>query len=204
MTAKNLARYRNNPNMAFWRNLKQGSDHFEVTKQEPKVSVCNRTYVFDATPAPGRAFDAAQACPPYQVAPQIASAVAAKQRADDAQFAALSTSAPVAPVKTGADGGMHPIFLAKLKERETGQLSYSPGARPAAGIREPAQGDRRQAPGRRASARRRRRRRPGQHGLGGGSGRSRQFGRQDPASGHSSGQGPSPPRRHRHQRRAVT
>ena len=132
MTAKNLARYRNNPNMAFWRNLKQGSDHFEVTKQEPKVSVCNRTYVFDATPAPGRAFDAAQACPPYQVAPQIASAVAAKQRADDAQFAALSTSSPVAPVKTGADGGMHPIFLAKLKERETGQLSYTqaPGRLP--------------------------------------------------------------------------
>ena len=132
MTAKNLARYRNNPNMAFWRNLKQGYDHFEVTKQEPKVSVCNRTYVFDATPAPGRAFDAAMACPPYQVPEQIASAVAAKQRSDDAQFAALSTSSPVAPVKTGADGGMHPIFLAKLKERETGQLSYTqaPGRLP--------------------------------------------------------------------------
>lgn len=126
MTAKNLARYRNNPNMAFWRNLKQGSDHFEVTKQEPKVSVCNRTYVFDATPAPGRAFEASQACPPYQVPEQIASAVAAKQRSDDAQVAALSTTAPVAPVKTGSDGGMHPVFLAKLKERETGQMSYTP------------------------------------------------------------------------------
>ncbi|MFG1215226.1 murein L,D-transpeptidase family protein [Xanthobacter flavus] len=132
MTAKNLARYRNNPNMAFWRNLKQGSDHFEVTKQEPKVSVCNRTYVFDATPAPGRSFEASQACPPYQVPEQIASAVSAKQRSDDAQMAALATTSPVAPVKTGADGGMHPVFLAKLKERETGQLSYTeaPGRLP--------------------------------------------------------------------------
>lgn len=132
MTPKNLARHRNNPNMAFWRNLKQGSDHFEVTRQEPKVSVCNRAYVFDAEPAPGRSFDAVQACPPYQVPEQIASAVAAKQRNDDAQVAALAPSSPLVPVRTGSDGGMHPVFLAKLKERETGQLSFSeaPGSLP--------------------------------------------------------------------------
>jgi murein L,D-transpeptidase YafK len=26
--------------MAFWRMLEQGYDHFEVTRQEPKVDVC--------------------------------------------------------------------------------------------------------------------------------------------------------------------
>lgn len=132
MTPKNLARHRNNPNMAFWRNLKQGYDHFEVTRQEPKVNVCGRAYVFDAEPAPGRGFDANAACPPYQVPAQIASAVSAKQRSDEAQVAALATSAPLAPVRTNSDGGMHPVFLAKLKERESGQMSFAeaPGTLP--------------------------------------------------------------------------
>ena len=34
--------------MAFWRNLKEGYDHFEVTRQEPQVDVCERRYVFNA------------------------------------------------------------------------------------------------------------------------------------------------------------
>ncbi|WP_432715715.1 L,D-transpeptidase family protein [Xanthobacter autotrophicus] len=132
MTPKNLARHRNNPNMAFWRNLKQGYDHFEVTKQEPKVNVCGRAYVFDAEAVPGRSFDANASCPPYQVPPQVASAVAEKQHSDEAQVAALTPSAPLAPVRTNADGGMHPVFLAKLKERESGQMSFAeaPGTLP--------------------------------------------------------------------------
>ena len=38
MTAKNLAQHRLDPNIAFWKNLKEGSDYFEVTKEEPRVS----------------------------------------------------------------------------------------------------------------------------------------------------------------------
>jgi murein L,D-transpeptidase YafK len=48
MTPRNIARHRNNPNMVFWRNLKEGYDHFEVTRQEPQVDVCERRYVFNA------------------------------------------------------------------------------------------------------------------------------------------------------------
>jgi murein L,D-transpeptidase YafK len=48
MTPANLAHHRTNPNMAFWKMIKIGSDHFEVTHLEPKVDVCNRRYVFDA------------------------------------------------------------------------------------------------------------------------------------------------------------
>ena len=48
MTASNLARHRTNPNMPFWRMIKEGNDHFEVTHMEPKVDVCDRHYVFDA------------------------------------------------------------------------------------------------------------------------------------------------------------
>ena len=33
MTPANMAKHRNNPHMAFWRMLKEGNDHFEVTQQ---------------------------------------------------------------------------------------------------------------------------------------------------------------------------
>lgn len=89
MTAENMARRRNDPNIAFWKNLKQGSDHFEVTKQEPRVASCGGRYVFDATAPGGQRFDPNAPCPQFQVEPAIALAVAGKQRNDEQRFAAL-------------------------------------------------------------------------------------------------------------------
>ncbi len=37
MTPLNMAKHRNSPHMAFWKMLKQGNDHFEVSRREPKV-----------------------------------------------------------------------------------------------------------------------------------------------------------------------
>ena len=48
MTPLNMAKHRNSPHMAFWKMLKQGYDHFEVTHLEPKVDVCEKRYVFNA------------------------------------------------------------------------------------------------------------------------------------------------------------
>src|SRR5690606_19881455 len=47
MTAANMARYRNDSNFAFWKNLKEGYDMFEITKVPPKVDVCEKRYVFN-------------------------------------------------------------------------------------------------------------------------------------------------------------
>src|SRR4029077_15109206 len=47
MTPANFAKHRNNPNIAFWKMLKEGNDHFEVTRLEPKVEVCDKRYVFN-------------------------------------------------------------------------------------------------------------------------------------------------------------
>jgi murein L,D-transpeptidase YafK len=125
MTALNMARHRNNPNMPFWKNLKEGNDHFEVTRLQPKVDVCEKRYVFDAQ-APANAsplagaprFEPAGRCPAYEVAPEIASAVADKTRRDESQMAELAPRTPAAPVKTGTDGGMNQVFLAKLRPAE--------------------------------------------------------------------------------------
>ena len=47
MTPQNMAKHRDDPNFAFWSDLKRGYDMFEVTRSQPKVSHCGRRYVFD-------------------------------------------------------------------------------------------------------------------------------------------------------------
>lgn len=52
MTAENMARFRNDPNIAFWKNLKQGSDRFDVTKREVLVGTCGNRYAFGTSSQP--------------------------------------------------------------------------------------------------------------------------------------------------------
>ncbi|WP_417670111.1 L,D-transpeptidase family protein [Roseibium sp.] len=87
MTPENMAKYHDNEHMDFWRMLKTGYDHFELTQVPPKVSVCEKKYVFDATPViEGVPFKAAAKCPDYQVSPRLQQLVAQKQRNDDQKF----------------------------------------------------------------------------------------------------------------------
>ena len=82
MTPANMAKHRNNPNMPFWKMIKEGNDHFEVTKQEPKVDFCEKKYVFDAIKKPGATrdlvFDASAKCPDYAISDEVADAVREK------------------------------------------------------------------------------------------------------------------------------
>jgi murein L,D-transpeptidase YafK len=79
MTADNLYKFRKNPNIAFWKNLKEGSDHFEVTQQEPVVAVCSYRYVFNQVPfTPDARFEPTGMCPPAAVPAAIQSALAAR------------------------------------------------------------------------------------------------------------------------------
>ncbi|MGH2340574.1 L,D-transpeptidase family protein [Segnochrobactraceae bacterium EtOH-i3] len=88
MTPENLAEHADNPNMAFWKMLKEGSDHFEVTGSVPKVDVCGRKYVFDAQAKTG-SFNPSASCPAYEVPQEISIAVASKRQRDDAEFTRL-------------------------------------------------------------------------------------------------------------------
>ena len=124
MTPRNLAKHRNNPHIAFWKMLKKGNDHFEVTRLEPKVNVCDKRYVFDAAvPGGGGAlsFTPAGKCPAFEVSQEIASAVRDKEQKDEFQIADLSRrNIPLAPIKTNAAGGMHPVFVAAVKRNQIG------------------------------------------------------------------------------------
>lgn len=114
MTPKNLAKHRFDPNIEFWRNLKQGVDNFEVTKQEPIVGVCNKHYVFNATPANGGHFDAISACPKLREDEGVKADVAAKQKRDDTQVAALVEKGERPVQLVYVDGGQHPTFYGQV------------------------------------------------------------------------------------------
>lgn len=113
MTAENLAKYRLDPNIGFWKQLKEGSDNFEVTTQDVAVGVCNKHYVFNATPADGSHFDPAGPCPPLKRDEKTQKAVAERQKSDDSKIADLVAQG-VRPVRTVyADGGQHPTFASR-------------------------------------------------------------------------------------------
>jgi murein L,D-transpeptidase YafK len=109
MTAENLARHRMDQNIAFWRNLKEGSDYFELAKQEPQVSVAYQQYAFSG--------DAS-----------VMAAVAQKRQGDDRQVAALAANG-VQPIKlVYGDGGQHQSFREALSG-EDGSLAVDASAR---------------------------------------------------------------------------
>jgi murein L,D-transpeptidase YafK len=47
MTAENMAKHRSSEHYEFWKNLKVGYDHFEITHRPPVVDVCGKKYVFN-------------------------------------------------------------------------------------------------------------------------------------------------------------
>jgi murein L,D-transpeptidase YafK len=98
MTAQNMAKYRADKNIDFWRQLKEGSDRFEATGEEPVVSVVAGRYSF----APSRD-------------PAKEAAAQAFHAAEEGKIAALSEGSAALRV-TYSDGGQHPAFAALLKQ----------------------------------------------------------------------------------------
>ncbi len=104
MTADNLARHRYDQNMPFWRNLKEGSDMFEVARAVPKVSVCQARYAFNRT----------EDCREDPAKQQIAAAAAQKARTDESEIASLVARGTPAVRVVYQDGGQHQAFTQVL------------------------------------------------------------------------------------------
>lgn len=116
MTPENMAKHRLDANISFWKQLKQGNDHFEVTKQEPRVAFCGYKYVFDATPVDGENMDVGASCPSLKTNPDIARAVSEKEEKDNAKIAELERSG-LSPVRiVYQDGGQHPSFASRVAD----------------------------------------------------------------------------------------
>jgi murein L,D-transpeptidase YafK len=87
MTPQNLARQSTSPHMAFWQDIKEGYDRFELTKSPPTWDVCNKQYVFDVPSGTG-VLDAVAACPAEIGQRTMTAALQAKQAADAAAMQA--------------------------------------------------------------------------------------------------------------------
>jgi murein L,D-transpeptidase YafK len=124
MTSENLAKHRLDPNIAFWKELKNGADHFEVTKAEVPVVVCNRHYVFGAK-AEGD-YSARGACPRLIRDQDAESQVAARASKDEAEVAALVAKGEEPIRLVYDDGGQNPAFAGKFETSRPDGLAAGP------------------------------------------------------------------------------
>ncbi len=118
MTAENLAKYRNDPNMPFWKNLKQGNDYFEVARAVPKVSICKGRYAFNT---------GSDGCAPAEGETEIMSTVASKNRQDEIKVAELISKGTRAVKRVYRDGDMHPVFKETAVAQANGLTNRSIG-----------------------------------------------------------------------------
>jgi murein L,D-transpeptidase YafK len=124
MTAENLAKHRLDPNIGFWKMLKDGADHFEVTKMETPVLVCGKRYVFGAH-AEGEV-SARAPCPILHRDDEVESQVAERQAKDDEAVAALVAKG-VKPIRlVYEDGGQNPVFAGKFDTSRPDALVEGP------------------------------------------------------------------------------
>ena len=111
MTPENLAKHRLDPNIAFWKNLKEGSDFFEVAKDEPAVSVAGGRYAFNRDGS--------------QIDSSITQAVAQKRQQDEIQVAALVSKGTPAVKLIYDDGDQHSSFKRQLAQSGADSMNRS-------------------------------------------------------------------------------
>ncbi|MCW2273204.1 hypothetical protein GJ654_03725 [Rhodoblastus acidophilus] len=117
----NLAKFRLDPNMPFWKELKKGVDHFEATHREVSVGVCGGHYVYGVKSTAGQPLDPAAPCPALAATePEVEAQVAQRERNDEAQVAALVKQGERPVRLVYKDGAQHPVF-ANITEHEVGR-----------------------------------------------------------------------------------
>ena len=83
MTPENMAEHKDNEHFEFWTMLKEGYDHFEITRVPPKIDVCDKRYVFNRIAEEEDAeFKASAACPEMTMPPSLALAYSEKVSKD--------------------------------------------------------------------------------------------------------------------------
>ena len=125
MTAENLAKFRLDPNIDFWKDLKNGSDHFEVTKTEPSV-IGLRQALCVRRDAEGRRLRDRRPARRSTRDENVEALVAEKEQKDNAKVADLVASG-VKPIRlVYADGGQNPVFAGYKDTSDPDALATGP------------------------------------------------------------------------------
>ncbi|WP_342150561.1 murein L,D-transpeptidase family protein [Methylorubrum sp. SB2] len=99
MTAANMARHRTDPNIGFWRQLKEGSDRFEATGEEPVVGVAAGRYAFQPSRDPDKE-----------------AAAQALHRSENERIAEMTEEGAAAVRTTYSDGGQHAFWAHRISQ----------------------------------------------------------------------------------------
>lgn len=86
MTAANMAKQVTNPHFEFWKMLKEGYDHFELTNYPPKVDVCEKRYVFNREAVDEKEFRSTEACPAVTMPKRLIELYSQKRNEEKAEF----------------------------------------------------------------------------------------------------------------------
>jgi murein L,D-transpeptidase YafK len=122
MTPANMARYKDDPNFGFWKMLKEGYDHFEITKVPPKVDVCEKRYVFNQFPEGDTPFSAADACPAATLPTPLATAYQSYQSSYSSSYTAALNQSSLQPPKASILGHKEASLVADWsKKRSRGE-----------------------------------------------------------------------------------
>jgi murein L,D-transpeptidase YafK len=116
MDARNLAKYRLDPNMPFWKELKKGDDHFEATRRDVSYAICDKHYMFGAQAQPGETLDANARCPSLQYDAQVEQQVAARERTEMAEVAEIVAKGERPVRLVYKDGAQNPAFANQVAE----------------------------------------------------------------------------------------
>ncbi|TCK28105.1 murein L,D-transpeptidase YafK [Ancylobacter aquaticus] len=145
MTPGNMAEHRANPNMPYWRNLKEGTDLFAVTRVPPNVSACGGRYSFTPGTQPAQPMADPLAPCPMPLPDAALMAATNKQMQDEHSIAMLAATRPPANA-TYVDGGMHPSFRDILRRSGPQKLAAMtsggkiPVSEPTAALADPYKG----------------------------------------------------------------
>lgn len=124
MTAENMARHRDNPNIEFWKMLKAGYDNFQVTKRPPEVGVCDQKYVFNRQTPDGKAFSGIAAqCPAISTPSQLQVAMNGYEKTYAAEYAKAMKKYEGTVWLEPSEAQRKAIVADKRKGRE---LAYAP------------------------------------------------------------------------------
>jgi murein L,D-transpeptidase YafK len=88
MNAANLAKHASSEHLGFWKNIKEGSDLFDLNKAPPVWDVCERRYIFNA--GANAPLDPVGVCPVVNRDPALVAKLAAEEAAFSTQVESLA------------------------------------------------------------------------------------------------------------------
>lgn len=103
LTPKNMATNVSHPQFEFWKMLKEGYDHFEITKQPVKVDVCEKRYMFNRLSVAEAKFSSSATCPKVTMRSGLLAAYTQRRTAHEELFSKVLNQKKIGAKRKGEE-----------------------------------------------------------------------------------------------------